>query len=31
MVLETLRRVRREYKYTAKEMVRILGISESYY
>lgn len=31
MVLETLRRARREYKYTAKEMARILGISESYY
>lgn len=31
MVLETLRRARKEFKYTAKEMAKILEISESYY
>lgn len=31
MVLETLRRARKEYKYTAKDMAKILQISESYY
>ena len=31
MVLETLRRARKEYKYSAKDMAKILGISQSYY
>lgn len=31
MVLETLRRARKEYKYSVDDMAEILGISKSYY
>lgn len=31
MVLETLRRARKEFNYNVDDMARILGISKSYY